>query len=430
MELGYKYVPLAGVEIDHFGYAGEIMTLRNKHERFISMLKREVEECPLSQFQNFQLFNLGNAYFTFGDMANAAIYLARAAENPDVAEEYTVTNFVELATAYHRLSRSQEGLEVCRKADVLGIRQAGIEFARGYCLLHLTRYKESEAAFQNALRYGRDDTGLYANTGDAGAGTYKARYGLGLALVGLERYAEAAAACEQAITEQPGLVDARYLLSVCCMRLKRFTEARQTLETVLLQKPTMVEARRELGGLLLQMKDFSAALRHLQFAAENEPSNYDVLTQLATCCETLGLMETAKEVYSRLRKIRPDSAEICVNLGRILASLGSEAEAIDCFSDAISVNPNYGNAYFNAGDLLYKLGFYDRAAETFMSGLEVEPSYAPGFFMLGNCYVQTQAYSAAIMSFKQALVQNPDYGEARSNLELAEELAAQVETSV
>ncbi len=427
MALGYKYVPLAGVEIDHFGYAGEIMTLRNKHQRFISMLKREVEECPLSQFRTFQLFNLGNAYFTFGDMENAAVYLAKAAENPDIAEEYTVTNLVELATAYHRLSRSKEGLEICLKADQLGIQQAGIEFARGYCLLHLLRYKESEAAFLKALRFGKESSGLYANTGDAGAGSYKARYGLGLALVGQERYSDAATACELAITEQPGLVDARYLLSVCWIKMKKFSEARQTLETVLLQKPTMIEARRDIGAMLLNMKDYNAALRHLQIAAESDPSNYDVLTQLATCCEHVGLIDAAKEVYSRLRKLRPESAEICVNLGRVLALLGSDAEAIDCFSDAITVNPKYGNAYFNAGDLLYKLGFYNRAAETFLSGLEVEPTYAPGFFMLGNCYVQTQVYSAAILSYQQALAENPDYTEAKNNLELAEELAAKSE---
>ena len=64
--LGYTYARMDGLLIDHWGYAGEIMSLRNKHERFIRMLTREVNECPDEGFRHFHLFNLGNAYFTFG----------------------------------------------------------------------------------------------------------------------------------------------------------------------------------------------------------------------------------------------------------------------------------------------------------------------------------------------------------------------------
>ena len=148
---GYGYAHCEGITIDHFGYAAEIMTLRNKHERFIRMIKREVDECPMPEFRNFHLFNLGNAYFTFGDMENAAHYFRLAAEETDVAEEYTVSLYVEWATALHRLNRSGEGLRVCEEADRLGIRQTGIDFARGYCLLHLERYIEAEMAFRASL---------------------------------------------------------------------------------------------------------------------------------------------------------------------------------------------------------------------------------------------------------------------------------------
>src|SRR5262249_12124054 len=125
--LGYRYMHRPGLILDHFGYAGEIMTLRDKHQRFIRMLTREVEECPDEAFRHFHLFNLGNAYFTFGDMGNAVRYLTLAAEKPDVEEEFTVTLFTELVTALHRLGRAGEGLMVCAQADSLGIVQAGIE---------------------------------------------------------------------------------------------------------------------------------------------------------------------------------------------------------------------------------------------------------------------------------------------------------------
>ncbi len=81
------------------------------------------------------------------------------------------------------------------------------------------------------------------------------------------------------------------------------------------------------------------------------------------------------------------------------------------------------NAYFNAGDLLYRLGFYDRAAETYLAGLGVSPEHESGFFVLGNCYFRTQAYAAAVASYRQALALSPTHQEARSNLQLAEQIA-------
>src|SRR5579871_146433 len=422
--LGYGYAHAEGLTLDHFGYAGEIMTLRNKHERFIRMLTREVEECPVEAFRHFHLFNLGNAYFTQGDMENAAHYLGLAAEKPDTTEEFTVTLFVELATSLHRLGRSAEGLAVCERADSLGIAQAGIEFARGYCLLHLERYAEAESAFYAALRYGEEDNGIYARTGDSGLTGFKSWYGLALALVGQDRYFEAQQACEQALSDHPNFVDARYLLSIVLLRQEMPQEARVTLEALLEINPRHEDGVRDLTKLLVQQGDWEAALPYLQREARERPADYDAQALLATAYEHLGSMAEARDIYQRLRMLSPLSPEICVNLGRTLAETGADAEAIDCFVNAIQLDPQYGNAYFNAGDVLYRLGYYDRAAETYIAGLQVEPDRAAGFFVLGNCYIHTADYEAAILSYQQALKQDPGLAEARNNLTLAEELAA------
>lgn len=427
--VGYSHTSMDGLILDHFGYAGEIMTQRNKHERFIRMLKREVEECPQEEFKHFQLFNLGNAYFTFGDMENAARYLAEAAEGADVSEEYTVTLFTELATSLHRLGRSSEGLTECERADALGLTHANIEFARGYCLLHLERYTEAEAAFRKALRFGKEDSAVYAKTGDAGASGFKARYGLSLALVGQDRYAEARKECETTLAEQPGMTDARYLLSICLTRLEMEAEACETLKTLLAFNPRYPDAYRDLGALLFKHEQYAEALPYLQRTAQERLRDPEAQARYAACCETLEKLPEAQLAYRQLRLLRPASAEVCVNLGRVLAASGSEAEAIDCYAEAIQMDPNYGNAYFNAGDLMYRLGYYDRAADTYISGLEVQPAHPDGFFMLGNCYVQTRAYAAAILSYRQALTQNPDHAAAQNNLELAQELFTEAERS-
>src|SRR5262249_43828395 len=155
---------------------------------------------------------------------------------------FTVALFTELITARHRLGRHQDGLDACSQSDELGIVHSGVEFARGYCRLHLKSYREAERAFRGAIQLGSEPT-PYARTGDAGLSTYKARYGLALALVGQDRYIEAARECEAALSDQPGFVEARYLLSVCCRRLDQTEQARNELETLLLAVPHHVEAR-------------------------------------------------------------------------------------------------------------------------------------------------------------------------------------------
>ncbi len=421
--LGYRYEYTPGLTLDHFGYASEIMTTRNKHERFIRMLTREVEECPDPSLRQFHLFNLGNAYFTLGDMENAVIYLRLAAAQPDLKEEFTASLFTELATALQQLGRPQEGLDVCREAASIGLCQSGVEFARGYCLLHLLRYEGAEKAFRSALQFGASDAPL-SQTGDRGTSSYKARYGLALALLGQDRYDEALPECAEALTYQPGFVDARYLEAVLLLRLKRREEAKQSLEAVLDRLPNHPEARKELARLIFELGEYGDARPHLEAAVRAEPDSIELNAQLADCYERCGATSAARAVYDRLRLLAPGSAEARVNLGRMLAIEGAHAEALESFTTAIRLDGAYGNAYFNAGDLLYRLGEFDRAAETYAAGLQVDPDQPSGFFVLGNSLFRTGRNAEAAVSYRQELIQNPDHLQAKNNLELVEDLMA------
>ena len=85
--------------------------------------------------------------------------------------------------------------------------------------------------------------------GDVGAGTFKARYGLGLAFVGQDRYADAVAPLVKCLEEQEMMVDARYLLTIVYTRIDQPENAIRELETCLLHRPNFPEAEKELGNL-------------------------------------------------------------------------------------------------------------------------------------------------------------------------------------
>jgi len=421
--LGYHYAYTPGLIVDHFGYAAEIMDLRNKHERFIRMLTREVEECPDEALRHFHLFNLGNAYYTRGDMENAAAYLRLAAMKPDLKEEFTSTLFTELATALQRLDRAEEGLAVCEEADAIGLRQSGVEFARGYCLLHLLRYAEAEKAFRCALLFGESMQPM-SHTGDRGVSSYKAAYGLALALVGQDRYDEALTSCDEALQVQEGFLEAQYLRAVALRRLGRQLECRIALDALLQRHPDHDEARKDLCAVLCDLGDFEQACRNLEISVRSDRDSYELHAMLAMCCERIGRVNRACEVYERLHQLAPNSAEVCVNMGRALAASGFEEDALACFTEAITLSPDYENAYFNAGDLLYRLEQFDQAAESYMAGLQLNPDHPTGLFVLGNCFFKTSKYDAAALLYEEQLDRDPNHKEARHNLSLITELAA------
>lgn len=410
---------LSQLTLDHYGYLADVMDERDKHTRFIRMLTREVEENQDETLRTFHLFNLGNAYFTRGDMQAAAQWFAKAGPIADPAQEYTGIMFVEWATALYATGRSAEALQVCDQANALGIDHPSLEFARGHACLHLMRYAEAESRFRAAIEKGKDSQ--FVQTGDTGAYTFKAWYGLALAATGQDRYADAEKFCRAALDLNPCFRDARYLLAKSLVSLHREREACAELRALLEQQPTCDAAIADLGLLLAGLGDHAAALSHLRRATELDPGSVPLWAALGESCLGLELFDEARDALVAARRLSPRSTEVCVNLGRAYAGLGQHSSAIDAFADAMFLDPTYANAYFNAGDVLYRLGYYPKAAEALHSGLRLDPENASGFLVLGNCYFQTEDFAAAKLAYEAAVLRRPDYAEARHNLAAASE---------
>ncbi|MGC8668452.1 MAG: tetratricopeptide repeat protein, partial [Chthonomonadales bacterium] len=405
--------------LDHVGYAAEVMTERNKHERFIRMLRREVEENRDPAYRTFHLFNLANAYYTAGDLHAAIAWFEQADENPDPTEEYTAMLYVEWATALYATGRAEDALRVCERAESLGIRHPAIEFAKGHAYLHREQYALAEEAFAKAIERGR--TGLFAHTGDTGAYGYKAWYGLALAATGRDRYEEAAGHCRTALAEMADFHDARYLLAHCLRKLGKAREAVEELQRVVAKAPDHDAANLELSELLYDAREFAQAFPVLRRVAALHPDDAYAWFRLGYCCEQLGMLQEAADAYAAAARRAPASAEIRVNWGRVLGAAGEEADALERFAEAIRLDPAYANGYFSAADLLYRLGAYAEAISTLYAGLERDPHNAQGFLVLGNCYFRTGELAAAAAAYRQALSLQPNLAEAANNLQLAEE---------
>ena len=419
--LGFGCVHEATLQIDHFGYAAEVMSLRNKHERFITMLHREVEECPEDWLKAFQLFNLANAYFTAGDMPNAEKYFREAASGINPDEEYTSLLYVEWATALHRLERSDEGLSVCREAEQKGLSHPGLGFAAGYCHLNLGDYAAARNSFAMSLAPDSSSRKYSDISGDAGLSSYKAMFGMALALKGLGLDSEALEMCMKAIDLQPEWTEPMYLAAVCFTDMGQLQPAADMLGKMLALNPGNEKAMERRAEILYQLERWEEALASLQQLRQIDPQNSGIMCKIAICNERLQRWQEALNAWSDVADVTGPTAEILVNVGRVLTALEAYGPAVDAYTEAIKLSPDYGNAYFNAGDLLYQLGYYPKAAETYLAGLQVEPERPSGFFVLGNCLFQSGQFDAAALAYCEELSHNPEHSQAQHNLELARE---------
>lgn len=420
---GYEAVSAPQLVLDHYGYVSEIRDEKNKNERTIRLLTREVAECPVPEMRGFQCFNLGMAYSVEGDNENAAKFFAMAAETPDAGQQHTDLLFALYAMVQKDRGLPEEGLRVCRQADALGVVQPGLEFARGQCLRSLSRLPEAIGAFRAALELGGDLERTQKNVGDVGLGRFKARFALALTLSDSGAFEEALAECDATLAECEAMSPAHALRADLLIRLKRLPEAQTALRRALQFQPENPAALSALGAVLLAEGDAEAALPYLEQTAAAFPEEPDVLLRCAHAYETLERLPDAESVYRKLRELSPNSSEILVNLGRILTRQGRNGDALNCFADAIERDPRDSNAFFNAGDLLYQMGQHDQAAELYRAGLNIRPDYGAGHFTLGNACFQVGNYEAAAAAYRESLALEPGYDRARLNLALTEERA-------
>ncbi|HSV73683.1 MAG TPA: tetratricopeptide repeat protein [Chthonomonadales bacterium] len=415
-------IAASDITIEHHGYSGEVMAARNKHERFIGMLHREIDENPDDPLRFFQYYNLGNAYYIAGDMSSALGWLERAAQNPEQRTDYGPMLYIQWATTLYRTGRPEEALRVLDRAESLGMRNPGLLFVRGHTMLVLRRPDEAKGHFGAAMAEARRNPVL--DVGDAASGSYKARFGLTLSCIALEEYAEGERHARAVLAEKPRFTEARFALAHTLWRQARHAEAAGEYDTVLAADPEHTQARAEHGCALAALGRYAEARDALLAVRDAMPDSLDACLSLASSSSCLGFHEEARDALLQARRLAPASAEIAVNLGRELWALGDATRALETFLEAASIDPSHANAYFNAADVLYGAGHYGDAASMAAAGLTRAPDHAPGLFVLGNCCMQSGDAEGACVAYRAALERRPDYAEARHNLQIAEEVAA------
>ena len=411
---GRQNASLEKARITHYGYRPSDMRAKNKIERTVGLIERELEENPEDPFQ---WFNLANAQMVARDHANAAASARACAHRMPPESSYGAQVYQILAASLVEIGRPDEALQACREAEQHGYGGILSAFETAHCLQRLGRNEEALRAADAclAMEWPSD------LTGDAGIKTHKRHLLKGQILAQMGALPDAVELLDFALSYDPNNVVAIYSKAATLEAMGDLPTALELFERGY-DDPVMGGGCHKGAGRVLQsLGRADEACAHFEIAWRDRPEDQSRWALWAQCAEGAGRPDAAARAYEALAERQPLDADHWVNWGRASEAQGDLERALQCFAEALKRDASNANAYFNCGDLLYRSGRFDQAAELYESGLRHAPTNADGWFVLGNSLAQLGILPGAVTAYRQTLALAPTHASAVANLEAVEQ---------
>jgi tetratricopeptide (TPR) repeat protein len=415
---GRLWARLDGARIFHYGYRPAEMKKKQKMERTLSLLEREVREDRLN---GFQWFNLANAYLVAGKLSeceNAGIQAVSLM--PDKAP-YGAHAYAILVQSSTGLGNLDAAIASGQEAVSRGFGTIAVLFEMSQALLMANRPQEALELSDQVMTMGWEE----GAPGDRGIFTHKRLIVRGQILAVLGRLEEALECLDEALQVDPDFCAAIYSRGAVLERMGRLTDAVQSYSRAAQDEKNYTLSMKGCGRAFAAIGKPLEAADAFRKAWENSPSDLSSWVGWTSACEASGDVKAVLDAYEAFAAVNIPSAAILVNWGRALEAAGDPDRALQCFADAIKQDPAFGNAYFNCGDLLYRCGLSGEAVHLYEAGLQIDPSNADGWFTFGNALAKTGFTDRAVTAFHAALERNPLHQAAMHNLSvLTQQVAA------
>ncbi len=187
--------------------------------------------------------------------------------------------------------------------------------------------------------------------------------------VQVERWAEAEAAYQQALTFQPDFADGHANLGFVLLRTGRLEACKARLEKALGYQREHVDALNHYGRYHCEIGDYVGAHKIFERALQLVPDNALVHNNLGLTAVALGQPKQAESHYQRALALQP-MAEIHNNYGICLRDLKRWDDAVAQFELSLARDPAYVRAQANLGDLLQDQGDWRAARAAYQAAYD------------------------------------------------------------
>ncbi len=159
----------------------------------------------------------------------------------------------------------------------------------------------------------------------------------------LERYEEAIAEYELAVTADPNLAEAYHNMASILYFQERFVEAIPAYQRfVALQKEpsaALIAALNTLGQLLRDEQRYAEALPIDLQAIERDPKNASQIYIMGNTYFNAGFADEAAQIFAKALEVTPGDAYLHRSLGRMYEDLGRLEEALEQYRAASAADP-------------------------------------------------------------------------------------------
>jgi len=204
----------------------------------------------------------------------------------------------------------------------------------------------------------------------------------GVALLQLQRQAEALVALERAAVLAPASVEVQCNLASLAMRNNNPDAAIERLRATLRRAPGHPAVLQGLGNALMAAARYAQARESFAMATHGAPQNPGLRLNLAAAELQLGQSEQA-EIHAReVLQMAPSFDAAHALLGHILHAQGRAQEAADAYQRAERLAPVNPQHPFHAGLMLDECGQLDAAVQAYARALQPGSGYGAALSQL------------------------------------------------
>lgn len=230
----------------------------------------------------------------------------------------------------------------------------------------------------------------------------EARRGLAIALVGVEKFAEASREIAKLLAQSPKDVKLLELAAQTFWQQNRFAET----EAVLKRRMILGDARAEIWALYGDALDAQRKTIEAVSAYENavrlDSDSIDFRYALGSLYWKQVRYDDAKREFLEILRRSPKEPRASFNLGDIYLTNGDAAKALPLLEISAKVFPNQFDTRFAFGRALLAVNKVESAIAELQSAIKLRPEIAEGYYQLGLALQRSGRRAEAKTAFEKA----------------------------
>jgi tetratricopeptide (TPR) repeat protein len=230
----------------------------------------------------------------------------------------------------------------------------------------------------------------------------KARLGLAIALIGLEKPAEASREIAKLLSRSPKDPRLLEMAAQTFWQQNRYAETENVLKRRLDMGDATAEWQALYGDALDAQKKTAEAVAAYEKAVKAKPDSINYRYALGSLYWKQIRYEEATREFTEILKRQPDEPRASFNLGDIYLTNGNAAKAVPFLEIAVKNFPDEFDTRFALGRAYLLTNKYQTAIEQLQIAIKLRPEIAEGFYQLGLALQKSGRREEAKIPFKKA----------------------------